>query len=99
MRKVQKIFCNTTVIPHKNNRLQVVTEVKQFIPEEKRSFIEMQLKEQMYNKSHKPTIVGKLDENGKDIEPSEEDLKNKKWKWAAIYETSDDDRDLVAPKK
>ncbi len=40
-----------------------------FVIEEKRSFIEMQLKEQMYNKSHKPTIVGKLDENGNDLIP------------------------------
>ncbi len=40
-----------------------------FVIEEKRSFIEMQLKEQMYNKAQKPMIVGKLDENGNDLIP------------------------------
>ena len=41
----------------------------------------------------------KLHENRKDIEPSQEDTKNKKRKRSAIYDNGDDDHDLVAPKK
>ena len=41
-----------------------------FVIEEKRSFIEMLVKEEMYNHSNKPIIVGKYDENNKDLIPA-----------------------------
>lgn len=40
-----------------------------FVIEEKRSFIEMLVKEEMYNHSNKPIIVGKYDENNKNLIP------------------------------
>jgi indolepyruvate ferredoxin oxidoreductase len=40
-----------------------------FIIEEKRSFIEMLIKEEIYNYSNKPIIVGKNDENNKPLIP------------------------------
>ena len=40
-----------------------------FIIEEKRSFIEMLIKEEMYNYPSKPIIVGKYDENNKHLVP------------------------------
>ena len=40
------------------------------VVEEKRSFIEMLLKEIMYNKPNKPIIVGKCDENNNELIPS-----------------------------
>ena len=40
-----------------------------FVIEEKRSFIEMLVKEEMYNHSNKPIIVGKYDKNNKNLIP------------------------------
>lgn len=40
-----------------------------FVIEEKRSFIEMLVKEEMYNHHNKPIIVGKYDENNKNLIP------------------------------
>jgi indolepyruvate ferredoxin oxidoreductase len=40
-----------------------------FVIEEKRSFIEMLLKEEIYNYQSKPLIVGKTDENNRDLVP------------------------------
>ena len=40
-----------------------------FVIEEKRSFIEMLVKEEMYNHPNKPTIIGKFDEHNKHLIP------------------------------
>jgi len=40
-----------------------------FVIEEKRSFIEMLVKEEMYNHPNKPVIVGKFDEHNKNLIP------------------------------
>jgi len=40
-----------------------------FVIEEKRSFIEMLIKEEMYNYPNKPTIIGKYDEDNKHLVP------------------------------